>query len=596
MQQQQLSSIFPEADSKFSLENIFHILFSNHEIARWLLAKEEEPPCALNLEMMNRSVTCESMVGPAEGGSLRNDGSHATSAAVMEFKKEKKVFVCHANGQDYSAHSLTDDRTPLAFLEPQGQCVPGVRRGVCVRTSYGFAIVSHFWLKDGRSSMTIFFFRLGPPIYTEKHFVLLAPYPSYRYPKISDVLEILVGKEIPVCQFCQLRGYPTCECSSAIVRRHEPCLPAADQRDCWSMFSWAWGSYEPGVKTYNAYVKNINQNTHIKMRVSHVTTPTFCNPETKTRAYQHYLNTVSEYFNEKMLTWGNVPGFFEHGRKRKLMELEAPTAEEIEDREILELYTEDFLEDSNKRARVDSLDCDDEQPLPDVEGADQVSVADKSPEQQSGGYSWNVSQSPFQYSQLMLEPLQSEPQIQLPVVTTTPAQAEQHRMVKLDVVETVTSASALPAESTGSHANEHEPSDHQESELPEEQRAELQSYYDEIEDMVWTSATRIPCKFCTGGKIFSRKHDLKRHIKTIHMLERDFACALCPKTFKRKSHLEYHIKGIHEKAISLDCPYCDKNYGSESSLGKHVRKHHAEQLARSREGNPNSHARKLNVT
>lgn len=44
---------------------------------------------------------------------------------------------------------------------------------------------------------------------------------------------------------------------------------------------------------------------------------------------------------------------------------------------------------------------------------------------------------------------------------------------------------------------------------------------------------------------FSERANLKRHVRHMHLNERDFVCpiATCEQTFSRKSHLVHHLSG-----------------------------------------------------
>ncbi|KAF9195550.1 hypothetical protein BGZ50_004350 [Haplosporangium sp. Z 11] len=54
------------------------------------------------------------------------------------------------------------------------------------------------------------------------------------------------------------------------------------------------------------------------------------------------------------------------------------------------------------------------------------------------------------------------------------------------------------------------------------------------------------CRFEDCGKIFKRSEHLKRHVRSIHTLEKPFACPIqnCPKSFSRSDNLNQHIR-IH---------------------------------------------------
>ncbi|KAK3810831.1 MAG: hypothetical protein J3Q66DRAFT_265967, partial [Benniella sp.] len=54
------------------------------------------------------------------------------------------------------------------------------------------------------------------------------------------------------------------------------------------------------------------------------------------------------------------------------------------------------------------------------------------------------------------------------------------------------------------------------------------------------------CPFADCGKIFKRSEHLKRHVRSIHTMEKPFPCPIhnCPKRFSRSDNLNQHIR-IH---------------------------------------------------
>ncbi|KAF9578867.1 hypothetical protein BGW38_005129 [Lunasporangiospora selenospora] len=59
------------------------------------------------------------------------------------------------------------------------------------------------------------------------------------------------------------------------------------------------------------------------------------------------------------------------------------------------------------------------------------------------------------------------------------------------------------------------------------------------------------CRFDDCGKIFKRSEHLKRHVRSIHTLEKPFECPIpsCPKRFSRSDNLNQHIR-IHRSGSS----------------------------------------------
>jgi len=87
------------------------------------------------------------------------------------------------------------------------------------------------------------------------------------------------------------------------------------------------------------------------------------------------------------------------------------------------------------------------------------------------------------------------------------------------------------------------------------------------------SAVPMECHMCDAK--FSRKHDLKRHIRTRHERQRNFQCEVCSKKFLLKWHLKAHMNTIHEKKKSYSCELCQATFGTSSNWRKHLRNVHS---------------------
>jgi len=110
--------------------------------------------------------------------------------------------------------------------------------------------------------------------------------------------------------------------------------------------------------------------------------------------------------------------------------------------------------------------------------------------------------------------------------------------------------------------------------LSEQQKLVL-SLIEEIDVSRGISGVREDCKIC--GASFSRKYELKRHLKSTHLELRDFECPLCSSKFKRKQHLDTHHQQVHEKnkGVVFHCHLCDKKFTADSSRRRHLRSVHS---------------------
>ena len=85
---------------------------------------------------------------------------------------------------------------------------------------------------------------------------------------------------------------------------------------------------------------------------------------------------------------------------------------------------------------------------------------------------------------------------------------------------------------------------------------------------------RFPCDIC--GKLFRWNHDVKRHMKVVHMGLKQFECVICGKKFVDKAALNIHIETNHEQSSSFSCPFCVKTYCNKFKLKHHVESKHSE--------------------
>eukprot|EP00184_Porphyridium_aerugineum_P000543 CAMPEP_0184707564 /NCGR_PEP_ID=MMETSP0313-20130426/37335_1 /TAXON_ID=2792 /ORGANISM="Porphyridium aerugineum, Strain SAG 1380-2" /LENGTH=391 /DNA_ID=CAMNT_0027169143 /DNA_START=514 /DNA_END=1689 /DNA_ORIENTATION=- len=82
------------------------------------------------------------------------------------------------------------------------------------------------------------------------------------------------------------------------------------------------------------------------------------------------------------------------------------------------------------------------------------------------------------------------------------------------------------------------------------------------------------CKLC--GTVFSRKFDLRRHLRTVHMPDRQFTCSICYDSFQRAEHLRVH-QLVHTKTSRI-CTICNKPFISQHNLERHVKVIHGSMM------------------
>lgn len=77
------------------------------------------------------------------------------------------------------------------------------------------------------------------------------------------------------------------------------------------------------------------------------------------------------------------------------------------------------------------------------------------------------------------------------------------------------------------------------------------------------------------GKRFSQKSGLKAHIKTVHHGERPYVCPECNSSFGHRGDLNRHIRVLHEQQRPFTCPICPepRSFGRKSVLMRHMQTH-----------------------
>ena len=83
---------------------------------------------------------------------------------------------------------------------------------------------------------------------------------------------------------------------------------------------------------------------------------------------------------------------------------------------------------------------------------------------------------------------------------------------------------------------------------------------------------RYLCEFCQ--KPFSRKDNMKNHIKAVHNAIKDLYCDKCPLAFSRVDNLKKHLLTVHEETQSNMCDICGKAFNRSQDMISHIRNTH----------------------
>ena len=74
----------------------------------------------------------------------------------------------------------------------------------------------------------------------------------------------------------------------------------------------------------------------------------------------------------------------------------------------------------------------------------------------------------------------------------------------------------------------------------------LSAHYDTAHAQGPKSERRFKCDVC--GKRFTKKHNLKTHLSTVHSVGdvKTYKCDICSKVCSQKSNLKTHMKHVHK--------------------------------------------------
>ena len=92
----------------------------------------------------------------------------------------------------------------------------------------------------------------------------------------------------------------------------------------------------------------------------------------------------------------------------------------------------------------------------------------------------------------------------------------------------------------------------------------IKSVHDKIKDFKCDKCEYVCSTICS----------LKSHIKSVHDKIKDFKCDKCEYVCSITSHLKEHIKAVHDKIKDFKCDKCDFICGSNREVKRHIKHTH----------------------
>jgi hypothetical protein len=574
---------------RFNISSILAEITTNEAVASFLFAKEQLPPTAITSAMLEQCMGMDSLAVVASEMNphilkrfrLESGSSSSSSSSDMSVtEKEKLVFLCHSVGTDYCFASNTEERNPVALIEKPAPLVKGVNRSIGMKLKCGppgsFAAITCQWLEDGRSNLIVLCYSFLPETYTEKHFLLFSPYPAYRYPKLVDVLESMVCMEQNACQFCIARGLFRCECASPIASRMIPSLPSRNQCDPWTLYKWCWSQYECTMRQYHCILRNHWHSVEIATPAFHIVNPMKGDDGVYKESLQFYANAIRPYYESQLASTRNPCLLICEDENSSETKVDRETlAEDVKEpcgTSSFCLETPVLVVAPEKEGLVGFSDAknDDQDMFPRLEVSDSDGLARSSLHEQRIWFDapTNADVRSALQSSGNDRSFTSSMLAMLPAITSIGSGEASSNVLSTQNLDFGSHEMSLNADIPNTIPNRRN-----ESSVFEEDRIRFESYMAEIDDETWPADTRKACRYCPHQS-FTRKHDLKRHVRSHHLVERGFACVHCGETFVRKTHLDIHVRGVHEKSSVFPCEICGKQYTYYSTRSKHMRLAH----------------------
>ncbi|KAI8994377.1 hypothetical protein BC832DRAFT_518541, partial [Gaertneriomyces semiglobifer] len=77
------------------------------------------------------------------------------------------------------------------------------------------------------------------------------------------------------------------------------------------------------------------------------------------------------------------------------------------------------------------------------------------------------------------------------------------------------------------------------------------------------------CPSASCSKLFTRRYNLQSHLRC-HSGERPFVCKWCAATFSRKHDLRRHCRSLHSEDRPHGCAYCSLTFARSDALKRHL--------------------------
>eukprot|EP00184_Porphyridium_aerugineum_P003748 CAMPEP_0184699354 /NCGR_PEP_ID=MMETSP0313-20130426/5655_1 /TAXON_ID=2792 /ORGANISM="Porphyridium aerugineum, Strain SAG 1380-2" /LENGTH=552 /DNA_ID=CAMNT_0027158429 /DNA_START=71 /DNA_END=1726 /DNA_ORIENTATION=- len=539
--------------SKHEIRGILGTVFEDSDNSSWLLGTEFIAPVP-NSSSKDHSVSLEGMTwtDPSHNISIWKDATprHATNRTLSPRPSMDATNPAFNDGiakvltqntivdmgtvtwtlQETRGKSalmlVNDSRNPFVFYEPEGVLASNQHRAVGILTEHGYVGAIYYRMSDGRSTLVAFVWTLEPEPNVENHMIMFAPCPALRRPTEDDIIETVVLIDTKDCEFCLARGSSCCSCIGGI--RHRPGSgPRSSKqagrgsvtRDAWLCWKQDCLRMACGLKSFRMVLTNYKRNIVLESIM------------------QYHLRRVT----------GQVSSSSPHSQIAKRSTDDIPITE------------------ANTNISAPSAPTPNHQlGLPFM--SDHSNLL---PESWIGSLVLASCNNHHNNNSNTRQPLISEANATIAQETSITDQAHANSdssdVHMNPVTEAHTTSGSNRKEVRLNNAGPPSTSPALNT-ADSDSRQIAEKMLRDLEQTPWALSHHDHCKLC--GLLFSRKHDLKRHIKAMHLDERQFGCE-CGARFMRKQHLDSHVNTVHLKQANFKCDVCNKIYTAASTLRSH---------------------------